>query len=77
VVASATKVSDDSTSVVEVGVELVTCQLMECTLCGTSVGHPQYYLLNVLTRASFSSPLLLPTKFYRYPLVQSCQSQER
>jgi hypothetical protein len=59
-------VGDDPTMVVEV--ELVTCQLLECKLGGTSVKHPQYYLLKVLTRPSFSS-LLRPIQLGRYPLV--------
>jgi hypothetical protein len=49
VVTFAAEVGGDSTAVMEVEVELVTCQLMECRLGGTSVEHPQYYLLKVLT----------------------------
>jgi hypothetical protein len=59
------EVGDDPTTVVEV--ELVTCQLMECTLGGTLVEHPQYSLQKVLTCLSFSSSLLLPIKLCRYP----------
>jgi hypothetical protein len=73
-VAAAAEVSDDSTMVVEV--QLVTCQLMECKLDGTSVEHPQYYLPEVLTRLSFSSSLLPPTRLGRDPLFQSWHSQE-
>jgi hypothetical protein len=36
------EVGDDPTMVMEVA--LVPCQLMECTLGGTSVEHPQYLL---------------------------------
>jgi hypothetical protein len=50
---------------------------MECTLCGTLVEHPQYYLLKVMTRSSFSSSLFLQIKLCRYPLGQSQHSQER
>jgi hypothetical protein len=74
VVASGTEVDDDPTVVVEAA--LMTCQLMGCTLGGTSVEHPQYYLQEVLTRLSFSSSLLLPIKLCRYPLVQLWHSQE-
>jgi hypothetical protein len=73
-VTSTAEVGGESTMVMEV--ELMTFQLMECTLGGTSVEHSQYYLLKVLTRPSFSSPLLLPSKLSRYPLVQSRHSQE-
>jgi hypothetical protein len=73
VVAPATMLGGDPTTVM--GVALITCQLMECKLGGTSVGHPQYYLLKVLTRPSFSSPLLLPIKLCRYHLGQSQHSQ--
>jgi hypothetical protein len=69
----AAEVSGDPTVVME----LVTCPLMECTLGGTSVKHPQYYHLKVLTRPFFSSPLLLPIKLYRYRLGQLRHSQER
>jgi hypothetical protein len=41
-VASAAEVDDDPTVVVEAA--FVTCQLMGCTICGTSVERPQYYL---------------------------------
>jgi hypothetical protein len=73
-VAAAAEVSDDSTMVVEV--QLVTCQLMECKLDGTSVEYPQYYPPKVLTRFFFSSSLLLPIRLGRDPLVQSRHSQE-
>ena len=73
-VAAAAEVGDDSTVVVEV--QLVTCQLIKCKLDGTSVEHPQYYLLKVLTRLSFLSSLLLPIRLGRDPLVQSRHSQE-
>jgi hypothetical protein len=73
-VAAAAEVDDDSTVVVEV--QLVTCQLMECKLNGTSVEHPQYYLPKVLTRLSFSSSFLPPIRLSRDPLVQSQHSQE-
>jgi hypothetical protein len=46
VTSTATEVVDDPTMVV--GMELMTCQLMECRLGGTSVEHPQYYLQEVL-----------------------------
>jgi hypothetical protein len=39
----------DGGPTVVVEMELVTCQLMECRLGGTSVEHPQYYLRKVLT----------------------------
>jgi hypothetical protein len=68
VVTPATEVGGDPIVVMEVEVELVTCQLMECTLGGTSVKHPQYYHLKVLTSPSFSSPLLLPIELGRYHL---------
>jgi hypothetical protein len=74
--------SEVTYAAVEVGgdpnvvVELVTYQLMECRLGGTSVVHPQYYLSKVLTQPSFSSPLLLSIKLCRYPLVQSWHSRE-
>jgi hypothetical protein len=71
-VVAAAEVSDDSTVVVEV--QLVTCQLMECKLDGTSVEHPQYYLPEVLTRLSFSSSILPPIWLGREPLVQSWHS---
>ncbi|WP_428740122.1 hypothetical protein, partial [Sulfurimonas sp.] len=64
-VASAAEVGDDPTVVVEAA--LMTCQLMGCTLGGTSVEHPQYYLQEVLTRLSFSSSLLLPIWLGRCP----------
>jgi hypothetical protein len=73
-VAATAEVGDDSTMVVEV--QLVTCQLMECKLDGTSVEHYQYYLPDVLTRLSFSSSLLLPIWLGRDPLIQSWHSQE-
>jgi hypothetical protein len=73
-VVAAAEVSDDSTVVVEV--QLLTCQLMECKLDGTSVEHPQYYLPEVLTRLSFSSSILPPIWLGRDPLVQSWHSQE-
>jgi hypothetical protein len=57
-VTSAAEVGGVPTVVMEVA--LLTCQLMECTLGGTSVEHPQYYLLKVLTQPSFYSPLLPP-----------------
>jgi hypothetical protein len=72
-VASAAEVDDDPTMVVEAAV--VTCQLMGCTLGGTSVEHPQYYLQDVLMRLSFSSSLILPIKLCTYPLVQLWHSQ--
>jgi hypothetical protein len=72
-VAAAAEVGD-STVVVEV--QLVTCQLMEYKLDGTSVEYPQYYLPEVLTRLSFSSSLLPPIWLGRDPLVQSRHSQE-
>jgi hypothetical protein len=65
---AAAEVGDDPT-VVEV--QLLTCQLMECKLGGTSVEHPQYYLPKVLTSLSFSSSLLLPIRLGWYPLGQS------
>jgi hypothetical protein len=67
----ATVVGSDPTVVMEVKVELVTCQLMECRLGGTSVEHPQYYHPKVLTSLSFSSPLLLLIELGRYHLVPS------
>jgi hypothetical protein len=73
-IAAAAEVSDDSTMVVEV--HLVTCQLMECKLDGTSVEHPQYYLSEVLARLSFSSSPLPPIRLGRDPLVQSRHLQE-
>jgi hypothetical protein len=73
-VAAAAEVSDDSTMVVEV--QLVTCQLMECKLDGTSVEHPQCYLSEALTSFSSSSSLLPPIRLGRDPLVQSRHSQE-
>jgi hypothetical protein len=73
-VASATEVDDDPTVVVEAA--LMTCQLMGCTLGGTLVEHPQYYLQKVLTMLSFSSSILLPIKPCMYPLVQLRHSQE-
>jgi hypothetical protein len=42
VVTSAAEVGGNPTTVMEVA--LVTCQLMECRLGGTSVDHPQCYL---------------------------------
>jgi hypothetical protein len=71
---AAAEVGGDPTAVVEM--ELVTCQLMECTLGGTSVEQPQYYLQKVLTSPSFSSSLLYPIRHGRYPLGQSRHSQE-
>jgi hypothetical protein len=73
-VAAIAKVGDDPTVVVEV--QLVSCQLIECKLGGTLVEHPQYYLLKVLTRLSFSYSLLPPIRLGRYPLGQSRHSQE-
>jgi hypothetical protein len=73
-VAAVAEVDDDSTVVVEV--QLMTCQLMECKLDGTSMEHLQYYLPKVLTRLSFSSSFLLPIRLSRDPLVQSQHSQE-
>jgi hypothetical protein len=35
-------------------VALMSCQQMECTLGGTSVEHPQYHLLKVLTCVGIS-----------------------
>jgi hypothetical protein len=72
VVASTAEVGGDPTVVME----LVADQLIGCRLGGTSVEHPQYYLPKVLIRPSSSSPLLLPIKLYRYPLVPSRHSQE-
>jgi hypothetical protein len=74
VVTSAAEVGGDPTAMMEVA--LVTCQLMDCKLGGTSVEHPQNYLSKVLTRPSFSSSLLLPIELCRYPLVQSQHSRE-
>jgi hypothetical protein len=73
-IAAVAEVGDDSTLVVEV--QLMTSQLMECKLDGTLVEHPQYYLLNVPIRLSFSSSLLPPIRLGRDPLVQSQHSQE-
>jgi hypothetical protein len=73
-VAAAADVGDDSTVVVEV--QLITCQLMECTLDDTSVQHPQYNPPKVLTRLFLSSSLLPPIRLGRDPLVQSRHSQE-
>jgi hypothetical protein len=73
-VAAAAEVGDDPTVMVDV--QLVTCQPMECKLCGTSVEHTQYYLLKVLTRLSFSSSLLPPIHLGRFPLGESRHSQE-
>jgi hypothetical protein len=73
VVATA-EVGDDPTVVVEV--QLMTCQLMECKLGGTSMEDPQYYLPKVLTKLFFSYSLLPPTGLGRYPLGQSRHSQE-
>jgi hypothetical protein len=53
------EVGGDPTVVMEVEVELMTCQLMECRLGGTLLEHPQYYLL----------------KFCRYHLGQLRHSQ--
>jgi hypothetical protein len=64
-VTSVAEVGNDPTAVME----LMTDQLMGCRLGVTSTEHPQYYLLEVLTRPFFSSPLLLPIKLCRYPLV--------
>jgi hypothetical protein len=72
---AAAEVGGDPTMVVIV--EIMTCRLMECTLGDTSMEHPQYYLLNVVTRPSFSSFLLLPIMLYKYPHGQSRQLQER
>jgi hypothetical protein len=68
------KVGDDPTVAVEV--KLMTCQLMEGILGGTSVEHPQYYLQKVLTGPSFPSSLLRPIRLGRYLLGQSQHSQE-
>jgi hypothetical protein len=68
-VTPAAEVGGDPTAVMEV--TLMTCQLTECKLGGTSVVYHQYYLPKVLTRPSFSSPLLLPIKLCRYHLGQS------
>jgi hypothetical protein len=70
------EVGGDRTVVMEVEVELVTCQLMECTLGGTLAERSQYYHPKVLTSPSFSSPLLLPIELGRYHLGQSRHSQE-
>jgi hypothetical protein len=40
-------VGNDPTAVMEVA--LMTCQLIECKLGGTSMEHPEYYLQKVLT----------------------------
>jgi hypothetical protein len=74
-VTSDAEVGGDPTVVMEMA--LMTCQLMECKLSGTSVEHPQHYLPKVLTRPSFSSPLLLPIDLGRYHLRKSWHSQER
>jgi hypothetical protein len=74
VITSAAEVGGDPSAVMEVA--LVTCQLMECKLGGTSVEHPQNYLPKFLIRTSFSSSLLLPIKLCMYPLAQSRRSQE-
>jgi hypothetical protein len=47
VTSAAIEVGNDPTMVVDV--QLVTCQLTECRLCGTSLEHPQYYLQKVLS----------------------------
>jgi hypothetical protein len=73
-IAAVAEVGDDPNVVVEV--KLMTSQLMVCKLGGTSVEHPQYYLLKVLTRLSFSSSLLPPIRLGRYPLGQLWHSQE-
>jgi hypothetical protein len=73
-IAVAAEVGDDPIVVVEV--QLMTCQLMECKLDGTSVEHPQYYLPEVMTRLSFSSSLLPPIQLGGHPLGQSRHSQE-
>jgi hypothetical protein len=52
----ATEVGGDPTGVMEVA--LVTCQLMECTLGGTLLEHPQYYLLKVMARPSLMRTFL-------------------
>jgi hypothetical protein len=65
---TAAEVGSDPTMVVEVA--LMTCQLMECKLGGTSVEHPQYYLQKALTMPSSSSSLLQLIQLCRYPLVQ-------
>jgi hypothetical protein len=76
VVASAAEVGGDPTAVMEVEVELMTCQWMECRLSSTSAKHPQYYHLKVLTRPSFSS-LSLPIQLGWYHLGQSWHLEER
>jgi hypothetical protein len=70
-VTCADEVGGDPTMVMEmeVEVELVTCPPIECRLGGTSVEHPQNYLLKVLTRPS-SSSLLLSIELGRYHLGQ-------
>jgi hypothetical protein len=70
----AVEVGDDPTTVVEVA--FMTCQLMQCTLGGTSVEQPQNYLQKVLKRPSFTSSLLLALKLCRYPLGQSRHSHD-
>ena len=57
-------VGNDPTAVMEVA--FMTCQLMQCTLGGTSVEQPQYYLQKVLTGPSFPSSLLRPIRLGRY-----------
>jgi hypothetical protein len=64
----ATAVGGGTTLVVEA--ELVTCQLMEYKLGGTSV-------VLVLTWPSSSSSLVCPRKLGRYPLGQSRHSHGR
>jgi hypothetical protein len=49
VVASAAEVGGDPTAVMEVEVELVTYQWMQCRLSDTLAEHPQYYDLKILT----------------------------
>jgi hypothetical protein len=71
---AAAEVGVDPTVVMEMA--LVTCQMMECTLGGTLVEHPQYCHSKVLTSPSFSSPLILPIELGRYHLGQLWQSQE-
>jgi hypothetical protein len=68
------EVGDDPTMVVEV--QFMTCQLMGWKLDSTSVEHPQYNLLKVLTRPSFSSSLLPSIRLGKDPLGQSWHSQE-
>jgi hypothetical protein len=70
VVASTAEVGGDPTAVMEVEVELMTCQRMECRPSDTLAEHPQYYHLKVLTQPSFSS-LPLPIELGRNHIGQS------